>query len=87
MTEAFRLAFDPFVPLPLLIVLACACLLIWGAYLVLRGRAWLMRALTFLLLLLALANPLWVKEQREPLKEIVALIRDRSESMRFAGRD
>ena len=87
MNEAFRLGFDPFVPWTIMIALAAICGLVWLAYVILRGRAWLMRALTFFVLTLALANPLWVKEQRDPLKEIVALVRDQSESMRFGDRN
>ena len=87
MNEAVRLGFDPLVPWVVLWILAGASASVWIIYLVVRGRAWLMRALAFLFVVLGLSNPLWIKEQREPLNEIVALIRDRSESMRFSGRD
>jgi hypothetical protein len=63
---------------------AAACL--WVLYAALRGRARLFRALALSVLALALANPLWIEEQREPLKDIVALVLDRSESMNFRGR-
>ena len=86
MIEAARLGFDPFIPLTLLWVTIGICVLVWAIYLFKRGRAWLMRAAGLALLTLGLSNPLWVQEQREPLKEIVALVRDKSESMRFAGR-
>jgi hypothetical protein len=86
MFEASRLAFDPLIPWTLLWVLVGGAVVLWGVYLVLRGRAWLMRALALSVLALALANPLWIEEQREPLKDIVALVMDRSESMNFRGR-
>lgn len=86
MFEASRLAFDPLIPWTLLWVLAGGAVVLWGVYLFLRGRAWLMRALALSVLALALANPLWIEEQREPLKDIVALVMDRSESMNFRGR-
>ena len=86
MIQAARLAFDPLIPWLLLWSLAGGALVLWVVYLVLRGRAWLMRALALSVLTLALANPLWVKEQREPLKDIVAVVLDRSESMHFKGR-
>jgi hypothetical protein len=78
MIEAARLAFDPLIPWLLLWSLVGGAAVLWIVYLVLRGRAWLMRALALSVLALALANPLWVKEQREPLKDIVALVLDRS---------
>ncbi|MDP3736775.1 MAG: hypothetical protein Q8R02_05270 [Hyphomonadaceae bacterium] len=86
MFEASRLAFDPLIPWTLLWVLVGGAVVLWGVYLWLRGRAWLMRALALSVLALALANPLWIEEQREPLKDIVAVVMDRSESMNFRGR-
>src|SRR5579871_5670839 len=86
MIQASRLAFDPLIPWTILWSLAAGSAVLWGVYLFLRGKAWLFRALALSILTLALANPLWVKEQREPLKDIVALVLDRSESMNFKGR-
>lgn len=86
MLEASRLAFDPLIPWVILWSLVAGAVVLWGVYLFLRGRAWLMRALALSVLALALANPLWIEEQREPLKDIVALVMDRSESMNFRGR-
>jgi len=59
---------------------------LWGVYVALRGKAWLFRALAMTVLAIALANPQWIQEQREPLKDIVAVVMDRSESMNFRGR-
>jgi hypothetical protein len=86
MFEASRLAFDPLIPWVLLWTLIAGAAVLWVVYLVLKGRAWLMRALAMTVLALALANPLWIEEQREPLKDIVAVVMDRSESMNFRGR-
>ena len=86
MLEASRLAFDPLVPWLVLWVLVAAAVVLWGVYVGLRGKAWLFRALAMTVLALALANPLWIEEQREPLKDIVAVVMDRSESMNFRGR-
>jgi hypothetical protein len=86
MFNASRLAFDPLVPWVLVWTLAGASAVLWVTYIVLHGRAWLTRALAMTVLALALANPLWVNEQREPLKDIVAIVVDRSESMDFRGR-
>ncbi len=86
MLEASRLAFDPLIPWVLLWVLIGGSAVLWAVYLYLRGKAWLFRALALTVLALALANPLWIQEQREPLKDIVAVVMDRSESMNFRGR-
>src|SRR6185503_1767493 len=86
MLQASRLAFDPLIPWVFLWTLVGVSVVLWGVYLILRGRAWLMRALALSILSLALANPLWIEEQREPLKDIVAVVMDRSESMNFRGR-
>ena len=45
--------------------------MLWVFYLYRRGKAWLFRALALTVLALALSNPLWIQEQREPLKDIV----------------
>ncbi len=86
MQDIARLAFDPLTPWLVLWSLVAASAALWIVYLVRRGRAWLMRALAITVLAVALANPIWVQEQREPLKDIVALVVDRSESMNFRGR-
>ncbi|HVY90369.1 MAG TPA: hypothetical protein VG942_15995 [Hyphomonadaceae bacterium] len=86
MLQASRLAFDPLIPWAILWTLAGGAVVLWIVYVVLRGKAWLFRALAMTVLALALANPLWIQEQREPLKDIVALVMDRSESMNFRGR-
>ncbi len=86
MLEASRLAFDPLIPWAFVWALALGALILWGVYFALRGQARLFRALALTVLGLALANPLWIEEQREPLKDIVAVVLDRSESMDFRGR-
>ncbi len=86
MLEASRLGFDPLIPWLALWVLAAGAFALWAVYVALRGKAWLFRALALTVLAIALANPLWIQEQREPLKDIVAVVLDRSESMNFRGR-
>jgi hypothetical protein len=86
MLEASRLGFDPLIPWAILWSLAGGAAVLWVIYLWRRGKAWLFRALALTVLALALANPLWIQEQREPLKDIVAVVMDRSESMNFRGR-
>lgn len=86
MLEASRLGFDPLIPWAILWSLSAGAAVLWVIYLWRRGKAWLFRALALTVLALALANPLWIQEQREPLKDIVAVVMDRSESMNFRGR-
>ncbi|MBI1341037.1 hypothetical protein GC169_12620 [bacterium] len=86
MLDAARLGFDPLIPWILLWCLAAAAGVLWGFYVLRRGRAWLTRALAASILTLALSNPLWIEEEREPLKDIVAVVLDKSESMNFQGR-
>lgn len=86
MEDAARLGFDPLIPWAALWALAGGAAVLWGVYLYCRGKAWLFRALAMTVLAVALANPLWIEEQREPLKDIVAVVMDRSESMNFRGR-
>lgn len=86
MIDVTRLGFDPMIGLPWLITLGLIAFLAWGAYCVFRGRAWLTRGLALTLLALALANPAIVREQRDPLPSVAALVLDRSESMNFGER-
>ncbi len=78
--SAWSIALSPFLPWPVIYGLAAAALAVSVA-LILRGvrGAWL-RALSMALLLLALCDPNLVQENRRPLKDIVALVVDRSES-------
>ena len=84
--SVWSIAFSPFLPLPLLYALAAAALAISIA-LVWRGvrGAWL-RALAMALLLVGLCDPNLVQENRRPLKDIVALVVDRSESQDIGER-
>lgn len=86
MIDALRLSIDPFLGWPIFWALAGLTSLAWVAYLALRGRAWLTRALGLVLLTAALANPSLVQEEREPLPSVVAVVLDRSESMLFGDR-
>jgi len=86
MEDAARLGFDPLIPWAALWALVAVAVVLWGVYVYYRGKSWLFRALAMTVLAVALSNPLWIEEQREPLKDIVAVVMDRSESMNFRGR-
>ncbi len=86
MIDATRLGFDPFLGWPALWLVAALAGLAWLAYIFLRGKAWATRGLALTLLAAALSNPSLVKEEREPLPSVAAIILDRSESMEFGDR-
>lgn len=73
-------SFAPLLPWPIIAVsaLAAAILIALGLRARLRG-AWL-RALTLVLLVLAITNPSFVSEIRDPLSSIVAIVVDKSQS-------
>jgi hypothetical protein len=78
--------FAPLVPLPVLI-LACiaGALAVWLGFAG-RARGALLRAGAVAVLLLALANPALVEEEREPLKDVAALVVDETPSVGVADR-
>ena len=65
MQSAARLAFDPLISWPWIWGLVIVSFGLWTVYLLLRGRARLLRALALTVLTVALTNPLWIEEQRE----------------------
>ena len=78
--SSMDITFSPLFPLSVLLGFAAlaAIIAVFGIYRGLRG-AWL-RALSLALLLLALGNPSFVSENREPLPTVVAIVVDRSQS-------
>ena len=83
----WSLSFSPLMPWPVLAALAVVAVLIVvpGLWRRMRG-AWL-RAAAAVALILALANPVLLNEDREPLSTIVALVVDKSSSQSLDGRD
>ena len=84
--DATRFGFDPFLGWWILALIGLAALAVWGLYLIKGGRAWLTRALGLTLIGIALANPLIIRENRDPLKSTLAVVMDRSASMGIDGR-
>lgn len=80
------LAFTPLLPWPALAALAIAGVVVLLLSLRGGGRGVLWRGLALALTLLALADPSIVREQREPLKTIVPVVLDRSESQTIGER-
>jgi hypothetical protein len=81
------LAFAPLLPLWLLIPFAvlAAGLLLYGFARCAPGTLW--RAVTFVALALALANPSIVRERREALPDVALVVVDRSASQSIGERD
>jgi hypothetical protein len=82
----YGIAFTPLIPSPVLWTALAAISVI--AVLLLLGRsrgAWI-RLLALGLLLLALANPSFTREEREPLSSVAAVVVDKSPSQSFGDR-
>nr|MCU0945598.1 hypothetical protein [Rubritepida sp.] len=75
------IAFDPLLPLPVLVVLAALSSMLVALALWRRARGAPLRAFVLAVLLLALANPRLVQESREGLPDIAVLLVDDSASM------
>jgi len=82
----WSVAFEPFFSWPVLSVVAAAILIfaLIGVWLGQRG-AWL-RLAAFAAIAAALINPVLLDEDREPLKSVVALVVDRSQSQDIRDR-
>ena len=83
---AISIDFAPFIPLAALwaAIAVSALLTIYGFVRGARG-AWA-RALAFAAAIFVLAHPLIVRETREPLNDIAAIVIDRSQSMGVGSR-
>ncbi|MGD0634322.1 MAG: hypothetical protein ABSA13_08610 [Beijerinckiaceae bacterium] len=82
----FSLAFSPLLPVSVLVALGLAGLAVVALGLARRQRSAWLRALGLALVLLALTDPSLVREDRTPLKQIVALVVDRSGSQTIGER-
>ncbi|WP_366555554.1 hypothetical protein [Aquibaculum sediminis] len=77
---ALDLAFSPFLPTWALLVLGLGVLLLGLLAILRRARGAWLRLASAALLLLLLANPALVREQREPLDDLALVVVDRSPS-------
>ncbi|HET6377026.1 MAG TPA: hypothetical protein VFG05_01755 [Methylocella sp.] len=80
------ISFSPLLPWPLISLLGVIALALTGLGLFTRGPLSLLRALGFGLLLLAMAGPALVQEERNPLKEVAAIVVDKSGSQTIGRR-
>ncbi len=84
--SVWSIAFSPFLPPWALIALAALALAITVVLVWRRVRGAWLRALAFALLLVGLCDPSLVQENRRPLKDIVAVVVDRSASQDIGDR-
>jgi hypothetical protein len=84
--SVWSIAFSPFLPPWAVVALAALALAITGVLVWRRVRGAWLRALAFALLLVGLCDPNLVQENRRPLKDIVAVVVDRSASQDIGER-
>ena len=82
----YGIAFAPLVPVIVLWIALAAIIVITALLLVGRARGAAVRVAALALILLALANPSFTREEREPLSSVAAVIVDKSPSQNFGDR-
>jgi hypothetical protein len=83
----WSIEFIPFVSWPVLWALATIGVVLFALLLWRARRGAVLRALSYALLLLAIANPHLKQEDREPLNDVLAVVVDDTQSQSIAGRD
>lgn len=78
--SATSIAFAPLLPVWLLILLGIIALLVTGLTLWRRAKGAVLRGSMLALGILTLANPVAIREEREPLDDVVLMVTDRSPS-------
>ena len=82
----YGIAFAPLVPLMVLWIALAATFVIAALLFVGRARGAAVRVAALALVLLALANPSFTREEREPLTSVAAVVIDKSPSQNFGER-
>jgi hypothetical protein len=83
---SYGIAFTPLVPSLVLWIALAAIVVITALLLVGRARGAAVRIAALALILLALANPSFTREEREPLSSVAAVVIDKSPSQGFGQR-
>src|ERR1700675_4973378 len=83
----YGIAFTPLVPTLVLWVAVAAIVVIAALLLLGRARGAAIRVAALALILLALANPSFTREDREPLSSVAAVVIDKSPSQNFGTRN
>ena len=82
----FGITFAPLVSAPVLWAGVAVALVLVALLAFARSRGWAVRALALAMMVLALANPSFTREDREPLSSVVAVVVDKSPSQGFGDR-
>jgi hypothetical protein len=82
----YGIAFTPLVPSIVLWVAIAAIVVIAALLLLARARGAAVRVAALALIVLALANPSFTREDREPLSSVAAVVIDKSPSQNFGDR-
>jgi len=82
----YGIAFTPLVPSLVLWLAVAAIVVIAGLLLLGRARGAAVRVTALALIVLALANPSFTREDREPLSSVAAVVIDKSPSQNFGDR-
>src|ERR1044071_3804729 len=82
----YGIAFAPLVPVEVLWAAIAAAVLIATLLLIGRSRGAVVRIGALACLVLALANPSFTREDREPLSSVVTVVVDKSPSQNFGDR-
>src|SRR5437588_2380825 len=82
----YGMAFPPLVPSIVLWTALAAIVVIAGLLVLGRSRGAAVRVAALALILLALANPSFTREEREPLSSVAAIVIDKSPSQNFGAR-
>ena len=83
----YGIAFTPLVPSLVLWIALGAIVVIAALLLLSRARGAAVRVAALALILLALANPSFTREDREPLSSVAAVVIDKSPSQNFGTRN
>jgi len=86
MIAGSRIGFDPALPMSVMIALGVIAFAAWAFYLWRGGGAPILRIAGLLFLFVALLQPQWVREAREPADDVALVVVDQSESLALAGR-
>ena len=82
----FGITFAPLVPAYVLWAAVALAVVLAALLAFARSRGWAVRALALAMMVLALANPSFTREDREPLSSVVAVVVDKSPSQNFGDR-
>ena len=83
---AFGISFAPLVPVYALWAAAALVVVLAALLFFVRSHGWAVRTLALALMVLALSNPSFTREDREPLSSVVAVVVDKSPSQSFGDR-